>query len=260
MQLLNQAGFHWNSRTPTRLEYENHSIACTLYQDGGHIFFNNPHIESNKNTTLMARLAYEPDPHFRTITEESLHKILAHASSEVMSRINGPDYKINLIRSQTTPKASKCVTSSLSKSKRIISRQARPEIPRTGRPFHTLCWDAITMEEAFNGVKYISHFYCPDSHFNFIFTCKSKTDFKLTIRTVMNLIKNQWKYDVQVFQLDGETSLIQECKNLTTEQGIRCHISAADTPEQNGAAERSGGVIIVKARAMSLEASIPTNI
>lgn len=139
----------------------------------------------------MARLTYEPDSYFRTITEGSLHKILTHASSEVMSSINGPDYKINLIRSQTTPKASKCVTCSLSKSKRINFWQARPGISRTGQPFHTLCWDAITMKEAFNGDKYISHFNCPDSHFNFIFTCKSKIDFKLAIRMVMNLTKNQ---------------------------------------------------------------------
>ena len=186
--------------------------------------------------------------------------MLAHASSEVFSQIHGPDHKINVDKSERTPEVTKCIPCSLSKSKRIVSRQGSPEIPRSGSPFHTLFWDAIVIEKAFNGDRYISHFYCPDSKFNFTFACRAKTEFKYTLRTILQLIKKQWSYEVRILRLDGETSLIQECNNLAIEQGIICSTSAARTPEQNGAAERSGGLIIMKARAMGLEASLPTNL
>lgn len=105
------------------------------------------------------------------------------------------------------------------------------------------------MREAYNGDKYVSHFYCPDTHLNFTSSCMTKMEFKLTFRADFWLVKNQWGYDVKVFRLDGESSLIQECQNLPPY-----------TPEQNGVVERSGGVIIIKARALGLEASLPTNL
>ena len=258
MQLLNQQGFHWSSRTPTKLECEDRSVACILYQNGGHVLFNNPNTEQCNKTALMARLNHNPT--FRTITETNLHRVLAHASPEVISHIHGPDHGINIDKLERAPEITKCMPCSLAKSKRIVSRQGSPEVPRSGSPFHTLFWDAITMEEAFNGDRYVSHFYCPDSKFNFTFTCRAKTEFKYTLRTTLQLIKKQWDYEVQILRLDGETSLIQECKKITNEHGIICNTSAARTPEQNGAAERSGGVIIIKARAMGLDASLPTNL
>ena len=257
MQLLNERGLHWSSRAPTKLEFEDGSLACTLFQSGRHILFNNPD-KFRPNTTLMARLTY--DPKLRTLTEAKLHRIIAHASSDVISHINGPCYGINIDRLEPSPKTVKCTTCSLAKSKNIISRRTGSETPRSRKPFHTLFWDAIVMEEAYNSEKYVSHFYCPDSHFNFVFTCRSKREFKLTIRTVIQIINTQWEAKVKIIRLDGETSLIEECRNLTTEQGIICQTSSPNTPEQNGSAERSGGVLFIKARAMILEASLPTNL
>ena len=81
------------------------------------------------------------------------------------------------------------------------------------------------MEEAFYGDKYISHFYCPDSHFNFTFPCRSKSEFNFTFRTVLRIIKKQWNYDVRAFRLDGETSLIRDYQSLTAEHGVTCQVS-----------------------------------
>ena len=258
MQLLNKSGFHWSSRRPTNLEFEDYSHACTLYQDGGHILFNNPLKSTSMATVLLARLTYNPK--LRTVTEAKLHRLIAHASPEVISHINGPDYGVNIDKTKQSPSTSQCVHCSLAKSKNIISRKTGSEIARSGEIFHTLCWDAIIMEEAYNGDKYVSHFHCPDSHFNFCFSCKSKKDFKLTVRTVIQIIKTQWNKTVCVIRMDGETSLIQEHQKLAMELGIICRISAPDTPEQNGSAERSGGVLMTKARAMALEALLPSNL
>ncbi|KAI1001312.1 hypothetical protein K3495_g6889 [Podosphaera aphanis] len=130
MQLLNTSGFNWNSRNPTRLECEDYSIACNLYQEGGHILFNNPHSPTTPNVAMMARLAY--DPKLPTFTEESLHRILSHANQEVISQINGPEYGINIDTSHPVPKTTQCVPCSLAKAKNIISRRTGSEIPRSG--------------------------------------------------------------------------------------------------------------------------------
>lgn len=236
MQLLNNHGLHLNSRSPTRLEWEDYSLACTLYQNGGHVLFKNLNDQTYQNSAFMARLTHNPK--LRTLTEAQLHRIMSHASSEVISKINGPDYGINIDISDPTPKASKCVPCCLANPKNIISRRTGSEVPQSALPFHTLIWDTLMIEEAYNGDRYTSHFYCPDSHFNYTFSCKLKTEFKLSLRAVIHFIKNQWQRRVQVLRLDGGISMIEECNNLAAEHGIIYQTSAPDTPEQNGPAER----------------------
>lgn len=129
------------------------------------------------------------NPAFRIIFEVSLHQILAHTSHEVISNVNALDYKKNLDRSNPTPKTTKYMTYLLAKSTRVFFRSAFHEVSRSEIPYHTLYWDAIVMEKVFNDDKYISHFYCLVSHFNFKFPCRSKIEFKFTFRTVLQLIK-----------------------------------------------------------------------
>ena len=47
--------------------------------------------------------------------------------------------------------------------------------------------------------------------------------------------------------MDQETALGRQFTAWTTEKGIMVEYSSPYTPEQNGAAERSGGVIMAKA-------------
>lgn len=156
MQQLNEAGIHRSSRALSKLECQDQSTAYFLYQNGGYILFNNPKNIKTYGITLINKLDCESA--LRTITEASLHKMLSQSNSEVVSHINGPDHGINVDRSHPAPKTIQCTSCSLAKSKKIISRKTGSEIPRSGTPFHTLCWDAIIMDEAYNGDKYISHF------------------------------------------------------------------------------------------------------
>ncbi|KAF5193332.1 Ribonuclease h-like domain, partial [Thalictrum thalictroides] len=94
MQLLNDMGFHWSSRSPTRLEREDHSLACHLYQNGGHILFNNIKLCSSVDMNLCAQSTN--DQSLRTVTEAKLHRILAHPNQEVLKQIHGPAYGINI--------------------------------------------------------------------------------------------------------------------------------------------------------------------
>lgn len=151
IQLLNEMEFYCSSRTLTRLEYEDYSSACFLYQDGGHILFHNPDPNPRKNTTLCARLAYVPD--FGTIIEKNLHKVLAHPSLKILKHIYGHDSGINIKRSVLSPRKINCTTCCLVKASQIISRRTESEVPQDILLFHTLCWDATVIEEGYNGDK-----------------------------------------------------------------------------------------------------------
>src|SRR5204863_1388254 len=59
---------------------------------------------------------------------------------------------------------------------------------------------------------------------------------------------------------DGERSLGKKFQDWIKSKGITLETSAPYTPEQNGSAERSGGVIISRARAMRVHANLPEHL
>lgn len=95
--------------------------------------------------------------------------------------------------------------------------------------------------------------------------------FHLTNRTASNLIKaftlflttfeRQYRIKPQVFECDNEITMIKRAVQPMLEaQGIVIEPSTPDTPAQNGGAERSGGVIETKAKAMRLGAHLPEDL
>ena len=62
---------------------------------------------------------------------------------------------------------------------------------------------------------------------------------------------------VNIFRLDGESSLQTSFKNWTSSKGILIEQTPPYTKEPNGAAERSGGVMITKARTIRVYANLP---
>lgn len=73
-------------------------------------------------------------------------------------------------------------------------------------------------------------------------------------------INAQYNAKIHTIRFDGETLLTQECQNITVEYIILCQILSPKIPEQNGLAEHWRGVLIMKARVMAFEASLPRNI
>src|SRR5271170_129161 len=116
------------------------------------------------------------------------------------------------------------------------------------------------MNTGYNGDKYISHFQCRQYLFNLVYTHRKKSDAFQFFEKAINTIENQYNGKVRYIRLDGETSLGGTFEALVTEKGIKAERTAPDTPEQNGGSERSGRVLITKARAMRIEANLPANL
>ena len=61
------------------------------------------------------------------------------------------------------------------------------------------------------------------------------------IKAFYAFVETQYKTRIQIFKRDGERTLGRAYKKWIKKKGIKEEISAPYTPEQNGAAERSGG-------------------
>jgi len=70
----------------------------------------------------------------------------------------------------------------------------------------------------------------------------------------------QFDAKVVIIKLDRETSFSNKFSDFVMEKGYKVERSAPDTQEQNGGAERQGGIYAIKGRAMRIEANLPHDI
>ena len=62
---------------------------------------------------------------------------------------------------------------------------------------------------------------------------------------------------IRIFHLDNESSLRVQFLDWTREMGITVEFTAPYSPSQNGRAERAGGVIMARVRALAFESRLP---
>jgi hypothetical protein len=115
------------------------------------------------------------------------------------------------------------------------------------------------MEEAFNLDAWVVHFYCDYSayHVSFNLTHKTQEELVAVTREFLAITNDNWGFTTRYIQSDGEKGLGQEWKALIIAKGITFNSSPPDTPDQNGLAERSGGVIISIARKLRAQSRLP---
>lgn len=92
---------------------------------------------------------------------------------------------------------------------------------------------------------------------NKVKTFAQKSSTTQAIIKYCNVVERRYGFKVVVIHIDNESSLGGKFDDWTAEKGITVEYSAPSTPEQNGPAERSGGVIITKSRCMRIEARLP---
>jgi hypothetical protein len=104
------------------------------------------------------------------------------------------------------------------------------------------------MTIVYNGDRYISHMVCDRTAMNHLYTQWTKTQSLQTLKQFVKYVATRFGCTVRFVHLDGETTLLSNFKEWADIKGITIKRSPSYTAEQNGAAERSGGVIIQKAR------------
>ncbi len=195
----------------------------------------------------------------KTGTMTDWHQILAHASHDVIKHLeeSAEGVEVKDKDDGQVPKTNECETCALSKSHRIISRSNKMS-ETSDKPFHQITYDLMHFSTATNKDQWVSHFACMSTDFNLVFTHPKKSDAPKIIKTAVKIIETRHNGKVIFFRSDGEQSLGNEFAEFMREKGITYESSSPDTPAQNGHSERKGSVLATKARAMRIDAGLPT--
>ena len=119
--------------------------------------------------------------------------------------------------------------------------------------------DLIQMMEGFNGDKWVLHFL-DTMRLNFVYTLPTKSLLTSTIQQFTAFVRRRFGFKIKIFHSDNERTLGENFDTWIKENGYTFESSAPYTTEQNGAAERSGGMIITRARAIRISANLPENL
>lgn len=111
--------------------------------------------------------------------------------------------------------------------------------------------------------KCISHYYYDNEAYHIAQPVVTKSQAVAQLEHVFALSKSIFGAKTIMFRSDLEASLgnkSSEASKILRDLGVKRMPSAAYTPAQNGAAEAAGKAISIKARSLSTEAGLPTNI
>ena len=195
-----------------------------------------------------------------TTSEDLWHERMGHPGPNTLKHL--PDAVLGEVTITSAPTTTKCNTCATSKATQIINRSPFKEHPAT-HIFMRINYDIVHMSRGYNGDRYISHFSCEYSSFQFIFTHPTKSEASRCCLYVLNMIRTHFGIRVRYFHTDGETSLGKENTanndffNSIRERGIIVEISAPRTQDQNGAAEIHGKHLLVRARSIRIHSRQP---
>ncbi|RDW86563.1 uncharacterized protein DSM5745_03205 [Aspergillus mulundensis] len=151
-----------------------------------------------------------------------------------------------------------CAPCKLSQFPKQISRV---ESTRATRPFERIYFDILTFEASWNNMKYASHFLDDATRMRWIVLHAEKNDCQRAVQSLDAYAFRQFGLHIQFLHMDNETSQLSNDFKFVKEQwGLAFETTVPDTPEQNGASERSGGIILQRARALLLAANMPRNL
>jgi hypothetical protein len=241
-------GINWNPQKGILIFEE--KLWCQVPQIHNQFLIDYQPIDSQSAFPADSR---KPRPPLRG-TIEQWHYRMGHLYEEAVKHL--PKTVNGVTLGQSKPLGI-CETCRISQAPQQISRRT-PEKPTI--PFQEVHFDLIQVEKGFNNDNWVLHFLEKSCDFHFVYTLQHKSDITTAIQDFTALVENQFGCKIQVFFTDGERSLGKVFEQWAASKGITIKTSAPYTQAQNGSAERSGGVIINRARALKLHSNLPSNL
>ncbi|KAI1671854.1 hypothetical protein L13192_02716 [Pyrenophora tritici-repentis] len=251
-RLLRRQGIWWDNRgDPTSLRRWDGSTIATLSEHYGQWVIEPPTTSTSAFHVRMNRAKRSP----QKATAILWHKRLGHPGPSAIEHLVQQSEGVR-IKGITTVECDAC---GRSKSKRQIRRTPRlnDEGPgeRVAIDFHEYEDGSFTKEKSQMLIT------CRRSRYTWDFYFKDNRPARSIIRLLglfVQFMKKQFNITVKVIETDNEIVTVkQEVEKWCTSLSIKLEPSAPDTQAQNGGAERSGGVIKEKARAIRLDANLP---
>ncbi|EKG08923.1 Integrase catalytic core, partial [Macrophomina phaseolina MS6] len=182
----------------------------------------------------------------RSLPASQWHDIFAHAGQRAIKALPQAVQGAVITDQDLTDHCDVCART---KAHQQISREMDPEESST-EAFFRVSFDLTQMTRANNGHQWITHLECASSKFTFAVTHATKDECTQHLLNIIQMIKTRFGKSVAFLRSDGEVSLTRAFKQQLEHQGVTHEVSAPYTPQQNGASERSGHSIIIKARAL----------
>lgn len=269
--------FHWNLINMDSLEKQglffNTRTCCMEYSDGSDAFkvtkhgafrVVEPHIEQSvfkAKTHAQAAQAFamtrkSRTPQIAVASMDIWHARLGHIRKEALEQVPQAVEGVALGTRDFQRTSDLCPECQLAQAHQQISRAPTW---RGSYPFEKIHLDLIHMQEAFNNDAWVVHFYCDYSAYHVSFNLPLKTQDELVSVTqdFLVLTNDNWGFNTKYIQSDGESGLAQKWQDLIAMRGITFNPSPPNTPDQNGLAERSGGVIMNIARKLRIQSRLP---
>lgn len=202
----------------------------------------NPIHNSNSNTIAVN--------HVDRVPVTLLHQRYGHLSLQALHHI--PNIKMDM----DTSDLSKCECCHLAFAHQQISR--RPPI-RASRPYERIHYDIVPLNEAYNGDKQMHHFLDDYTRNHHVVTSKFKghgTSIEI-MRVFCRMLQTQFNLSVSIIHLDNESSFGNDLRAFADEHGIVLELTPPYTPQPNGAIERAGGLLTLRARALQIDSGVP---
>ncbi|KAJ5346850.1 uncharacterized protein N7506_000103 [Penicillium brevicompactum] len=148
----------------------------------------------------------------------------------------------------------RCEVCQMTSAKRQISRRVHgTKYGRYGR----IHFDLVRIETAYNDDKWMTHFYVEGIRLHAASTHEKKSGCQDAVKHFVAFAITQLKLPIRAFRYDNERAAGRTVEDFLRECGFIVEHSVVGTPEMNSFSERSGGVIIARARALLLEAGLP---
>lgn len=217
------------------------------------------HASTHVNATqAFATARRSRTPSVAVATMDTWHARLGHVSKAALEKLPQAVDGVVLGSRNFERTSELCPECQLAQAHQQVSR-----IPtwRGSYPFEKVHLDLIHMQEAFNHDTWVVHFYCDHSayHVSFNLPFKTQDDLVSVTGEFLMLTNDNWGFTTRYIQSDGESGLGKKWHDLLSKRGITFQSSPPDTPDQNGLAERSGGVIMMMARKIRIRANCLTD-
>jgi hypothetical protein len=186
------------------------------------------------------------------------HKRMGHLGPAALAQLGRNTLGVKL----RGPSTAKCPHCALAKITQQISR--RPDPNKATKPFYRVHLDWFDLKEGWDGYQHDGRLVrrclllvCEATGMTLAYftTCAKEDENLPIIRDAINWLHLRYNLAVKEVRSDGEMNR-KQTKTWLKGRGIDFEKCAPDTHEQNGVAERMGRLIMEKARAMRLSASL----
>jgi hypothetical protein len=258
LRLIRRRGFWWDNKLPNNfVRSHDNTIICELVEKHDQYVMEYIPYKVSRASFYARRHKYNSWTKRAPNLADShtWHLRLGHPGPEALNHLVTHSQGVRIKGIPTV----ECDDCACAKAKRSVRREPREEPDKAGShlaiDFHD--FEPDTVNDGFKSVMLITDRF---SGYIWDFYLQNR-DAKTIVSALwwfFNILAKQHQILPEVIECDNEITKSSHIKNfLSVRCGMKLEPSAPNTQSQNGGAERSGGVIKEKARAMRLGSKLP---